>query len=287
LFVLFSLRGILDYRKKQEGIIELYHIEQCVDPDCHWSYRLYSSDFFLTSRNPYGTVNSSATIRTGISNSLINRKDGSIEDVNEAEMIVLRDHSPFSTIVDRFRRQIMSSVSVKKVKPDDRVDVEGHPGIKHPNHTTKDVTNNSSIVNLRNRENVKVSQIKTAITQKAISKKKRRQKQNETNKSANAIHVSSQSASVKLTRVNNLLTKPSILHSSQSINNQNREPAEIIKKTNVTVISVPSAYRQTDKNDLSRKNIHDLSASSVNVERVQKKKNTNLETDSALPVSTG
>lgn len=299
---MFSLRGIIGYRKKREEIIELYHIDLCIDKDCTWPYRFYSSDVFLTSGNRYGTVNSTATTGTIISDSFGNRRNGPIGDIDEVETIVVQDRSPFPTIIDRFRHQLMSMVAVKKVKPDDRLGVEGDSHIEPPKRTAKDETNNSPIVNLRITEDVKVSGKKTSRTQKPVSMNKLVPKKNETIKFANEISPTFQSAEgVRRVRVNNLLTKPTIHHlPKSSINNkitrledvfnQSGEPSqssEIINKTKFTVIHVPSTYRKIDKKDLSRKNIHDKPESSINVEHVQiKKKKKKLKHDTALLEST-
>ncbi len=279
-----------------EGTIELYHIERCIDPDCRWPNLSSPSNTFLTSQKKYLTysasnesVNSFSTTRTAISNSTTNAKY-------------------------RFRRKPMPGISVTKVKSGQEIYTVGNPDIRSPDRLSNEETNELPLTKLKNRGNVKISRMKSMIKPRPYSM----DTYGQVNDTLKYVHKRSstcqRTGGVKIVRVTNVLAKPSIQNSCQSINNQTTclttidETKEISyrcevdnKKDKSTGRHGWSAYQQkepdtlylspVDTNDLSPSedplkmsigpvsmNTRDTSEYSVDVERPKiVKKNINLE----------
>lgn len=159
--------GCIDESK---GSFELYHIDRCVDPDCHWR------DVFLTSRtnehtyhafdestNNYDDTHmiSSNPFTNTISRLEKNDKDLAPADFQNDSFLSMNTRHP--------RRKSTAGVSVSKVQLDDRLHSKPNSGIYPPNRRFDDGRDDSHVLNSSNTSHVNVSRIKSTAKQRACS----------------------------------------------------------------------------------------------------------------------
>ncbi|CAF3784555.1 unnamed protein product [Adineta steineri] len=114
---LFGARG---YVYKREQTIGLYHIERCIDADCHWFNGVKSSDAFSSPN----TSHSDRTDLTQSTKNCINPKISSNTIVNRA-----------------FINQSMVGISISRIKLNKENSKEGNGTIKSPNRKPEIETN--------------------------------------------------------------------------------------------------------------------------------------------------